>query len=175
MYLSFPRDTPKDVQIAEAFNQATRISGFILALTSLTELVIANIIADYYSENLDKRNKMFYEISENLRLDQKRRTLMRILTETSFQNTMAHYPNLNHRLERLRDLRNRVAHSFPDTSDEFLAKRYSDRVRYVWYKNGQKDSIDLTYVDAESQIRECSRLFLDMEEIRRKIARFPSV
>lgn len=123
---------------------------------------MVNIIADFSSENEPKRNQMYTEISGKLTFDAKSRKLMRILSEKSLQNTMRSYPDLKGRLDKLRKLRNKMAHSFPDTTDEYLAKKYTERVRFLWYKNGRREF-------------ESGKLVLDMGAIVQKIRRFPPV
>ncbi len=156
------------------FQQATRIIGIVLALASLTEFVMSNIIADHFSENVEKRNQMFSFINGTLSLDEKRKILTSILSE-NYGNITVDYPKLENRLEALRKFRNIVAHSYPDTREAYLAEKHTDRVRLVWYRNGRRKSQDVTHADAQNRIRDYTKLFLDIEEIRQKIGRFPSV
>ena len=171
----FPRDTPKDAAIADAFNDATRISGIVLALACLTELIMANIIADFSAKTEAERNRLYTKISEKASFDVKTERLMRVLSEKSLHHTMQSYPDLKDRLDKLRKLRNRMAHSFPDTTDEYLAEKYHHRVRFVWYKHGRREYEDITWTDAQKRIHEAGELVLDVDTIRHEVGRFPPV
>lgn len=125
IFSSFRGETPKDAAVINIFERASEISGTVLALASLTEFTIGAIISDYFSENLEKRDLMFsLLIGGNLSLASKRRILMHILSDNKFQDIKTEYPDLEDHLTKLTEFRNRCAHSFPDTSDDFLARTY---------------------------------------------------
>lgn len=111
-------------------------------------------------------------IGGNLSLASQRRILMHILSDNKFKDIQTEYPDLEDRLAKLTEFRNRCAHSFPDTSDEFLERKY-EGISFVWYDNGVKKHQDVTYAEAQNRIGEYAQAFLDTATIRQKIGRFP--
>ncbi len=96
---------------------------------------------------------------------------MHILSD-KFERITTDYPDLENRLKKLTEFRNRCAHSFPDTSDDYLAKKNIDKISLVWYEDGIRKHQDVTYAEAQTKIQEFVQTFLDMEAIREKIGRF---
>lgn len=173
VFLQMGRETPRDIQIADIFERTAEISGTILALASMTEFSIGTIIADHFAENLEKRNLMFsLFISANLSFASKRQILMHVLRR-DYKEIEADYPDLEKRLKKLTEFRNRVAHSFPDVTDDYLAKKYTDRIRLVYYQKGLRKHLEITFAHAQTKIREFASTLVQVDAIRDRIERYP--
>jgi hypothetical protein len=57
------------------------------------------------------------------------------------------------------------------TSDEFLAKNYTDRTQLKYYDSkGHMQTIEITDNDIREKLRNCSGLVTELIEIRNKIS-----
>jgi hypothetical protein len=166
-------DTPKNAAVARILEQTAHITGAVLALASVAELMIGTIIADYLAESVEKRNLLLSVISGgHLNLAAKRTILMHLLKD-KFPEIAAAYPDLESRLKKLAEFRNRCAHSLPDASDKYLAENYRDRIRLVWYEHGMRKNEDVTYAEAQIKIAAFAKTLIDVYDIEEKIRRFP--
>ena len=138
-------------------------------MTATAELTIGNIIADRFASNEDERNLIFaLLIDPNMRLASKGHILMHIL-KAEFSDLAKAYPDLEKRLEEMRELRNRCAHSFPNATDEFIEEHGTNVIGFVWYANGIRHTRELTYDEAQARAREIAKTAVDLETIRQKV------
>jgi hypothetical protein len=73
-------------------------------------------------------------------------------------------------LKKLAEFRNRCAHSFPDATDKYLARKETDRIRLVWYEGGIRKHENVTYADATAKVREYVRVLVDVSTIQEKLS-----
>ena len=168
-FLPLIRDDPKSAAIAKTLDQTAAFVGAVLTLTATAELAIGNIIADCFAHNEDERDLMFsLLIDPNLKLVSKGQILMHIL-KTKFNDLAKAYPDLEESLEKMRELRNRCAHSFPNATDEFIEKHGTDAIGFIWHAKGIRHTQELTYDEAQGRVRAIAKTVLDLETIREKI------
>lgn len=168
-FLPLPDDDPKSVAVSKILGQTASFVGAVLTITAGAELTIGNIIADYFARNEDERDLIFgLLIDPNLRLVSKGQVLMHIL-KAEFNDLAKAYPDLEKRLEEMRELRNRCAHSFPNATDEFIEKHGTNIIGFVWYAKGIRQTRELTYDEAQARAREIAKTVTDLETIRQKI------
>jgi len=138
-------------------------------MSAVAESTIGNIIADCLAHNEDERDLIFaLLIDPNLRLISKGQILMHIL-KAEFSDLAKAYPNLEKRLEEMRELRNRCAHSFPNATDEFIEEHGTNVIGFVWYANGIRHTRELTYDEAQARAREIANIVSDLGTIRQKM------
>jgi len=138
-------------------------------MSAVAESTIGNIIADCLAHNEDERDLIFaLLIDPNLRLISKGQILMHIL-KAEFSDLAKAYPNLEKRLEEMRELRNRCAHSFPNATDEFIEEHGTNVIGFVWYAKGIRHTRELTYDEAQARAREIANIVSDLGTIRQKM------
>jgi hypothetical protein len=69
-------------------------------------------------------------------------------------------------IDKVMQFRNKLAHWLPGTSDEFLAKNYTDRIQLQDY-DGR--IIEITDTEIKEELSNCSRLVIELDGIRSEI------
>jgi hypothetical protein len=70
-------------------------------------------------------------------------------------------------LDKIRRFRNVLAHSTLDTSDEFLAKNYTDRIRLISYdERGQANYKDITRSEIDERLEDCLDIQFALVDVR---------
>ena len=58
-----------------------------------------------------------------------------------------------------------------DNSPEFLAHRYTDRVQLDVYRDGKEKKLVVTIMDRDEKLKECSRIALALDDIRKEVTK----
>ena len=67
-------------------------------------------------------------------------------------------------MEKIRDLRNRFAHSIPDTTVEFIREK-KNFIRLMYYKNGKKEFYEITKELIDRKLRDTSTVISNLRNI----------
>ena len=81
------------------------------------------------------------------------------------------HPELISKLDNIRLFRNKIAHLPLDTSDEFLEKNYTDRIKFNYYEKGVEKHLVVTEECKQKRLNGCARVILSLLEIQREVKR----
>ncbi|HZS73822.1 MAG TPA: hypothetical protein VFA69_04885 [Candidatus Nitrosotalea sp.] len=143
--------------------------GKYLIMSNWVEDTIGGLISEHFiPKDKNKRDLLYSLILINIPFNSKIRIFLQIL-ERSYPSLNDKHSSLKQDLERIRNLRNRFAHSVLDTSDEFLEKKQYDRINLEFHKDGERKFHEITqkYIDGEisfvGRVIESSLLAISIE------------
>ncbi|GAH13880.1 unnamed protein product, partial [marine sediment metagenome] len=127
----------KSQQIDHLYDVSKEIRGRFLDQAIPIEMLIDDIISWHFCPEDTRQSLFFSLVSPKLTFSNKIKILETIL-QIYYPDLVKKHQNLIKEINKIRDFRNRIAHSLLDASDEFLEKGYNDRIRLVFYRNGEK-------------------------------------
>lgn len=134
--LKYPKEREKIKKLNDLRKLDCKIRGHFLVQTINIEWLIADILTAHFASFKDKHNQLFsYVIQPEIWLKKKIELFKKIL-DTYYPELSKKYPDLISNLEDINNFRNRIAHSNLDYTDDFINKNYTDRVQYIYYKDG---------------------------------------
>jgi len=80
------------------------------------------------------------------------------------------YRDIFKQINEVIQFRNKLAHCLLDVSEEFLAKKYTDRIQLLYYDSkGRKVLIEITDTQIREKLKNCTSIIAKLTEIRSKI------
>ena len=93
---------------------------------------------------------------------------MEKLLKIGYPDLSQRYPKLINDLDKIRRFRN--ARYMLDTSDEFLAKNYTDRIRLISYdERGQTNYRDISRSEFDERLEDCLDIHFALVDIRAQV------
>lgn len=162
------RNSEEGKQLQQLYQLAKEIRGPYLDQAITIELLVGDIISQHFCPEEDRRNLFFSLVISELNFFAKIRILEKLL-ELRYPDLVKKHPTIISELEKVRSFRNRIAHSMLDTSDEFLAKGYTDRIQLDIYKDGKRKQQVVTRAEINERLATCTRLVLVLRDIRKEV------
>jgi len=158
------------VEIRKLLSLSEKIRGSLLDLAIYNEGILSNIISQHFCPDDDRRALLFTLIlnSADLKFSTKIEIFKNLL-KLQYQSLIPKYPNVIKKLDRLRDFRNKLVHSILDTSDDFLAKQATDRIRLIQYKGGREIKFEITINERNKKAEEWEELTYTLLNIQNEI------
>lgn len=153
---------------ARAVKYDMTIRGAYLAHVIPIEELVKDIISYHFCSDEDRRKQFIslilngrdYTFAHGIEILEK-------ILDIHYHDLIQRYPKLVNDLNKTRRLRNELAHSMLDTSDKFLAKNYSDRIRLISYDDrGQTNYIDITRSEIDERLEDCIDIQFALVDIR---------
>lgn len=157
-------------QLDRLFDLSTEIRGKFLDQAISIEMLIDDIVSRHFCPEKDRRNLLFSLVTPELTFSTRIKILETVL-ERCYPNLLRKYPNLIKEVGRIRDFRNKIAHSMLDTSDEFLRKEYADRIRLVFYKKGEPKYLIIKKDAMRERLKACTQVVLALVDIQKEVMR----
>ncbi|SRR6266704_696591 len=154
----------KKVASAKLLHEKARyLRGRFLNYVAVIEHDIAVILTKYFcTEDEEKRALFFTKIAENLSLQRKKEILIEIVRNDYPRYWEEHKQFLND-LKSIQELRNKLAHSILDVSDEALARPLEEGVGFIQWKKGEP----ITEAEFEDWEMRSNMLSSTLAEIKR--------
>jgi hypothetical protein len=156
-------------KVAKVMKLDTIIRGAYITQVIPIEGLVKDIISYHFCSDEDRR-KEFVSLILNGSRDYTFASGIEILEkllDIHYQDLTKRYPKLLNDLDKIRRFRNLLAHSMLDTSDEFLAKDYTDRIRLLLYsERGQTNSRDITRGEIDERLEDCITVHFALVDIR---------
>jgi hypothetical protein len=147
------------------------LRGAYLVQTIGIEGIIGDIIALSLCPNEDSRS-LFTSLILNYReftFEGKYQILKRLM-ELKYPTIVNKHKDIFRQINTVKEFRNKLAHWMLDTSDQFLAKNYTDRIQLEHYDSkGHRGTIEITDTDIREKLKNCSGLLIKLMEIRSEI------
>jgi len=151
----------KQVEFALKLDEKTRGSYLFQAIW--IDTLLKQIIAQHFCPNDYKKQGMLIgTILNDLTLNLKIKHFLRILE--LYPKIKSKHLKIKKKLENVRELRNKFAHSQLDTSAEFLSKK-ADYIRLIEYKDGKKNYYNITSQIIQAKNAEIAKLHFELNEI----------
>lgn len=131
-------DYKKKVAAARALHEKARyLRGRFLNSVAVIERNIAVLLTEYFcTEDEAKRELFFTKVAENLSLQRKKEILIEIV-KNDYPRYWEEHKQFLHDLKNIQELRNKLAHSILDVSDEALLRPIDQGVGFVQWKRGE--------------------------------------
>lgn len=166
------KSLPEQFEFVHEFDSDSR--GKYLIQATLIENLIDEILGYHFCpDNKVNREMLVATIVNDLGFSTKINNLLKIL-KTSYPKLHKNSPKLKNQLEHVRELRNKFAHSTPDFTERFLEKK-TDYIRLIFYKNGKKETQDLSFSFIIRRLKECTGIILQLTKILEVISKRKAV
>jgi hypothetical protein len=158
-------------KVAKIVRYGMNTRGAYLAQVIHIEELVKDIISYHFCCYEDKRKQFVslilngtdYTFASGINILEK-------LLKIHYPDLCQRYPKLVNDLDKVMRFRNALVHSMLDTSDEFLAKNYADRIRLVSYdERGQTNYRDLTRSEIDERLEDCSDIHFVLVDIRAEV------
>ncbi len=137
---------------------------FLFHVTGL-ETIIDDVIATHFlSDDEDKHSFFTSLILHEIDLHAKIRVLLEILKK--YPELQLELKSLEKKLEKIKKLRNRFAHSYWYSHNDFLKKNPIDKIRLEIHKKGKKEFIEITKKELEDEIFFVVELIEKLDEVK---------
>jgi hypothetical protein len=159
-------------KVAKAMKLDMTIRGAYLAQVIPIEELIKDIISYHFCSDEDRRKEFIFLILNGSRdyTFASGIEILEKLLEIHYHDLSERYPKLANDLDKIRRFHNVLAHSMLDTSDEFLAKNYTDRIRLLSYgERGQTNSRDITRSEIDERLEDSVAIHFALVDIRVEI------
>ncbi len=136
---------------------ASHLRGQFLNGTAWVEVLLTDVIANYFCP--DKRRRMFFfsEVGNGMRFSAKTALLEKIL-KFAFPALHKAHPDLRKKLDSLGEFRNMLAHSHIDTRAEAIAAKKRHEVSFIRYRLGELKTVTVTSEQAKARAQEANKL-----------------
>src|SRR5437870_2868143 len=149
-----PAKSPEDFQhVHDLHAFAANLRGKFLNGTAWLEVLLTDVIANYFCDDKDRRVFFFSEVANRMRFAAKTALLEKILRFKFPEFHQAH-PKLREKLDSLGEFRNMLAHSHIDTTGEAVAARKRTEVSFIKYKLGRMTRVPVTSTEAQRRAEE---------------------
>ena len=147
---------------------ACNLRGQFLEGTAWLEVLLTDILAQYFCS--DRRRRMFFfsEVANSMSFRSKAGLLDKIISY-EFPEFHGAYPKLKKRLDEFRQFRNMLAHDHIDTSDAELSAKPSGEVTFLQYKRGQLKRVRITEEDAQQRADNANKLKKELLAIQTRL------
>jgi len=160
----------RDKQLNINFKLDNKIRAPFLLQAIGIDVLISEIISHHFISEEDNR-KLFISLIMGpgyLSFASKIKILKELL-KLRYPNLEEKYPKLINKLEKVRNFRNKIVHSMLHNPDEYLKKKYTDRIELGYYKNGEKKYQIITLADMDKKLVACSQIVYKLQDIRREV------
>ena len=151
----------EQIDFVHKFDSESR--GKFLIQVAFMEKSIDWILSNHFCNSEEKRNELIGFILNDFGFSLKIRNFMSLLN-TKYPELHKKYPTLHSDLDGMRTLRNKFAHSIPDTTTEFLKKK-ENFIRLEYYKKGEKEHYHITKELIDKELKKSSTIITHLSEI----------
>jgi hypothetical protein len=146
----------------------TQIRGGCLTQALWAEMFVGDSIAIHFAFDQERRLLLGSLVLDLMGFAIKVRIFGKLL-QIKYPEILKQHPNLLNQLDSMRILRNRMAHSTLDTSDEWVNEEHADCIRLVYNKDGQRKKLIMTLDDVKKKLADGSQLILALMDARKEI------
>ncbi len=136
------------------------------------ELLVGDIISRHFCPEEERHSLLFsLVINETDLTFSSKINIFSQLLQLKYPDLLNRYPKVIDDLEKVRRFRNRIAHAMLDATEEFLGKKYEDRIQLVYYKGGEEKKQVVTEKEILERLKGCSQLVLALSDMQAEIER----
>lgn len=156
-------------QLDQLYALDRHIRGSYILQTNWIENLITESIAYHFCHNdAERRNLMISLVLKSVNFSSKINMYLNLI-ELEYPKANVKLKEFGKRLEVIRNLRNRFAHAVIDTSDEFLKKEQTDRIRLEYYKDGKKEFQEITVSEINVMLGDTSAVMVIILDVHKHI------
>ena len=143
------------------------IRGGILEAAIRVERTLDLVLANHFCESGSERWWQLYSLVliESRLLFRRKCDIVLELLETVYPDLSSGYPKLKKDLERIVDMRNKVAHLEPMVPSGFGTGKLPDHIILTRYRRGKRETSKLTRTHAKEVEQDANCLFKQLSEI----------
>ena len=152
------------------YQHGLEVRGNYLVDAIEIEGIIDDVLAIHFFKNNDAQYVDFQGfILKELQFGAKIKILVSLLN-SKYPNLLNKHTSLANELEKIRDFRNRLAHSQLDTTVEYIEKKQTDRIQLMFYKDGKRQYQEITKADFDKKLQEVSSVKISLMEIWKNLS-----
>lgn len=146
--------------------------SYILQANWIENLITEGIAQHFCPNDPERKNFMISLVLKEIFFSPKINIYLNLI-ELEYPKANVKLKEFRKRLEEIRNLRNRLAHAVLDTSDDFLNKKQTDRIRLQYYKDGKKEFQEITTGEIDSFLGDTTAVMLIILDINKHITENP--
>lgn len=157
-------------RIDAQYSLSAEIRAPFLEQAIAIDRLVADIISQHFCPNEEKRNLFFSLITNGTTITFSASiNMLKTLLKVCYPDLDDKHSELIRELEKIRDFRNRIAHSMLDTSDEYLEKGYTDRIRLVFHRDGEQKHQIITKDEIRKRLAACTKVVYALIDIQKEV------
>lgn len=158
----------KEKQLLKLDELTKEIRGSFLSQAIAIENFVGDVITFHFCLEENRQNLFFSLVTGEISFSRKIKILKKIL-EIEYPELLKENTELINNLDKIKRFRNTLVHSMLDNSDDFLEKKHQDRIRVVYYKDGEKKTRTITRKENIERLKECTKTIIALVNIRKQI------
>lgn len=147
---------------------STEIRGKFLDQAIPIEWIIDDIISQHFCPEETRRMLYFSSVPPELTFFSKTRIFKTIL-EICYPDLLEKHHNVMKEIEKIRNFRNKIAHSILEATPNFLKNGYNDRIRLGYYEKGEKKCLVVKKEDIKEKLKACSRVLIALKDVQKEV------
>jgi hypothetical protein len=169
-----PPESPEVQKLNALFALMREIRGAFIDQAIWIDLLTTDILATFFCPNDERRSLLSSDVltGRDATFSGRLETLEKIVKRW-FPAFLASHAGLFNRLGKIRRLRNRLAHSHLDSSNEFMAKNYTDRIQLVFHEDGVEKTQVITVTEFHALLQECTQVVTSLVELQKLVGDLP--
>lgn len=165
---SIPGDSPEGVALGKVHALATRIRGDFMGQAIAIDILIADILANYFTPNNERRMLLQSEVLSTSTFS-KNINVLKAVVKHSFASFNKSNPEVLSDLDELRMFRNKLAHALLDLSDEWMAQGHTDRIRLLSFNKGKPVHSIITIADSNKALGKASVILFGLVKLQEMV------
>jgi hypothetical protein len=165
---SIPEDSPEGVVLGKVHTLATRIRGDFMGQAIAIDILIADILANYFTPNNERRMLLQSEVFSTSTFG-KNINVLKAVVKHSFASFNKSNPEVLSDLDELRMFRNKLAHALLDLSDEWMAQGHTDRIRLLSFNKGKPVHSIITIEDSNKALGKASVILFGLVNLQKMV------
>lgn len=168
--IPFNPDDEGDKYFLQVSELAGNFRGRFIEQAIGIERLTEDIIATAFCKDEYRRRLFFSLVLNDAELTFSRKTIIfKKLLELAYPKLLQEHPKLIDSIDKIRRLRNRLAHSMLDKSDAYLSKRLTDQIQLCFFEDGQEKTQVITSKEMRQRLADSTSVILELVNIQEKI------
>jgi hypothetical protein len=160
----------ENIYLASYQEKASHFRGRLIDASISIEMRLAEIFTNFFNQDEVKRRFMYSSIFANSELSFSSKTkILSELIAKFYPDVLDLFPDILEDLTQVVQLRTIVDHSMVDSSQDFLKYRYSDRIQFIYFREGQPQKMIITDEDFNGSMRKVAKLTIAFEQLKMKL------
>ena len=160
----------ENIYLAAYQEKASHFRGRLIDASISVDMRLAEIFTNFFNQDEIKRRFMYSSIFTNseLSFSSKTKILSELVTKF-YPDVLDLFPDILEDLTQVAHLRAMVDHSMVDSTHDFLKNRYSDRIQFIYLREGQPQKTIITDEDFNASMRKVAKLTIAFEQLKMKL------
>ncbi len=159
----------ENIYLTTYHEKASDFRGRLINASISLEMRLAEIFTNFFNQDEIKRRFMYSSIFTNSDLSFSSKTkILSELIARFYPDVLDLFPDILGDLSQVAHLRAIVDHSMVDSTHDFLKNRYSDRIQFIYFSEGQPQKMIITDEDFNASMGKVGKLTVAFDQLKMK-------